>query len=52
MNRIDIPGMELIAYGFAVMVMLFLLLRYGKQVIKWILMKMHELFIQDHPGSR
>lgn len=52
MNRLDIPGMEIIAYGLAVMVMIFLLLRYGRQVIKWVLMKMHELFIQNNPVSR
>lgn len=51
MNRLDIPGIEIIAYGLAVFVMIFLLIRYGRQVIEWILMKMHELFIQDNPLS-
>lgn len=36
------------AYTFTVLVLLFVITRYGKAAMEWMLMKLHEFFIQRY----
>jgi hypothetical protein len=40
---------DIVAYCFAAVLLFVLVGRYGKQSIKWVLMKLHEFFIQRNP---
>ncbi|MFZ1527203.1 MAG: hypothetical protein WAT19_00495 [Ferruginibacter sp.] len=40
---------DLAAYGFAIMLALLLLQRFGKGAAAWVLNKLYEFFIQNNP---
>ncbi len=43
------PQSEIYSYLFAAIILLAMLKGYGRQAIEWILIKLHEFFIQRTP---
>jgi hypothetical protein len=42
---------DIMAYWFAIMLVFVFLGRYGRKLIEWVLMKLHEFFIQRNPTN-
>ena len=40
---------DILAYGLTTLLVIFMLNRYGRQAVKWLLLKFYELFLQNNP---
>jgi hypothetical protein len=49
MITVEKAQMEMLAYGLTVLLVTLLMVRYGRQALKWVLMGLYEIFIQKNP---